>query len=308
MTVLAHGEDRSSYQKVGPWTGLQFGFFKLTEALDFVDGAAQQNYENLLRAGVVPAAYHFLHPNISAIEQAQFFLSTAERLGMTAQLGFACDSEILVTSTGRLQMASFSAGRSHLLELGANGQIQGRQGASYPDSYLSTAPVSTNQATSEFMDEISRLQPWHHRELYTTISIGDTLTECGQYPLWLAYPALSIPRLPAPWEHWTFWQFAWTGGYANSDRDVFNGDARQLADWVSSFASHPVPEKDIVHWRSREERSLDREAQVHHTTPEAMLRCAAEAGHHYGPAMREYIARHDWTARLPHFTELYAPK
>lgn len=305
--MMARGEDRSSYQGVGPWTGLSFGFFKLTEGLSYTDPDAKANYENILKAGAAPGAYHFIHPQLSGEAQAHYFLDTAAKLGMdAAHLSFSADSEVLATEKG-LTASPHVRGKSALLEVSSSGVVTPAAGTGLPMASLEG--VTANSVTKAFMDEVVREHPWHARTIYTNLAVGDTLTDCGHYPLWFAYPAYTVPRVPHPWTHWTFWQWAWTGGYANCDRDVFDGDEAQLTNWLNSFKPPaPLPaHPHIVHWISLGFWSLAKEAEHHGTTPEEMLRCAAEAGHKYRPAMQAYVSKRDWNARLPHGVELFAP-
>ena len=54
----------------------------------------------------------------------------------------------------------------------------------------------------------------------------------GLYPLWVAEYGVSIPKLPAGWTSWTFWQYSESGSVAgvsgSVDLDVFQGSPEAL--------------------------------------------------------------------------------
>lgn len=85
---------------------------------------------------------------------------------------------------------------------------------------------------------------------YAALGAARELARC---PLWTAEyrrkvdPQADNPRLYAPWEHWTIWQYAgdpkanglahWPGVNGYCDRNVWNGDVR----FVRGMAQHPDP-------------------------------------------------------------------
>jgi lysozyme len=74
------GIDVSHFQGEVDWsavaaTGVRFAFIKATEGLDDVDPRFAQNWQQSSAAGLQRGAYHFLHPNLDAKQQATHFLS-----------------------------------------------------------------------------------------------------------------------------------------------------------------------------------------------------------------------------------------
>jgi lysozyme len=74
------GIDVSHFQGEIGWravaaAGVRFAFIKATEGLDDVDPRFAQNWQLSRAAGLVRGAYHFLHPNLDATQQAEHFLS-----------------------------------------------------------------------------------------------------------------------------------------------------------------------------------------------------------------------------------------
>jgi lysozyme len=73
------GLDVSHYQKKVDWkkvaTCKSFVFIKATEGTGLVDKSFAANWAGAGAAGLLRGAYHFYHPGIDPIEQADFFLS-----------------------------------------------------------------------------------------------------------------------------------------------------------------------------------------------------------------------------------------
>jgi len=74
------GIDVSHFQGEVDWravaaAGVRFAFIKATEGLDDVDPRFAQNWRQSSAAGLLRGAYHFLHPNLDAGQQAAHFLS-----------------------------------------------------------------------------------------------------------------------------------------------------------------------------------------------------------------------------------------
>ena len=78
--VLLAGIDVSHFQGEVDWgavaaAGVRFAFIKATEGLDDVDPRFARNWQQSRAAGLLRGAYHFLHPNLDAKQQAAHFLS-----------------------------------------------------------------------------------------------------------------------------------------------------------------------------------------------------------------------------------------
>lgn len=74
------GIDVSHFQGEVDWravaaAGVRFAFIKATEGLDDIDPRFVQNWQQSRAAGLLRGAYHFLHPNLDARQQAAHFLS-----------------------------------------------------------------------------------------------------------------------------------------------------------------------------------------------------------------------------------------
>lgn len=221
----AAGEDRSSFQKVGPWSGNAFAFAKVTEGTAWSDPTFAANWANAGDQAVVRGAYHFFHPADSPSAQAQFFVSSVKAHGLRAGDVLIADVEISVGARSEVYGTERAESRSHE-ELKATAP------------HLTTASVGP--AALQFLQDTAALAgPGCKVVLYTDVFMAQNLLgPCSGYPLFLAYYA-PAPAVPAPWKRWTFWQ---TGahGPGGGDFDYFNGDAAALAKWASP-APAPLP-------------------------------------------------------------------
>lgn len=78
--VRLPGIDVSHFQGEVDWpavagAGMRFAFIKATEGTADVDPRFEQNWQASRSAGLLRGAYHFLHPNLDAKQQAAHFLS-----------------------------------------------------------------------------------------------------------------------------------------------------------------------------------------------------------------------------------------
>jgi GH25 family lysozyme M1 (1,4-beta-N-acetylmuramidase) len=305
--VRAKGEDRSNWQKVGPWTGLDFGFTKATEGLTFIDATFPANWALMEKEMHHRGAYHFIHPHLSPVLQAEFFMAHVEANGLGVWAPLVVDSEIFVGANGQLTMDAHAARRSHLLEV-TDGSVLHRDGTP-----LELPTMTANDCTAQFLGRVRELRPHNPILLYTNKNVGSTLVSCAKYAPWIAWPAYYPPDMTGlPWPTWDFWQWAFSGGFDGADRDVFRGDAAALNQWIDSFGQVPpdpfVPTADVTHWHADGLRSLEWEAARFRTTPEEMLEIARQQDYNYGHSMQAYIARHDWNRRVPAWSVLFAKR
>lgn len=77
---VLRGIDVSHFQGEVDWpavaaAGVRFAFIKATEGLADVDPRFASNWQGSRAAGLLRGAYHFLHPNLDARQQAAHFLA-----------------------------------------------------------------------------------------------------------------------------------------------------------------------------------------------------------------------------------------
>jgi len=78
-----HGIDVSHYQKAIDWPsvqeqGVQFAFMKATEGISYMDSTYCDHWEKTKRMGIKRGAYHYFHPRLSALRQAQNFIYSVD--------------------------------------------------------------------------------------------------------------------------------------------------------------------------------------------------------------------------------------
>jgi len=83
---VVRGVDVSHFQGEVAWRavagdGIRFCFIKATEGVEDVDPMFHRNWTAANEAGLLRGAYHFLHPNLDARQQAEHFLSVVKLNG-----------------------------------------------------------------------------------------------------------------------------------------------------------------------------------------------------------------------------------
>jgi lysozyme len=95
VAAQVEGIDVSWYQQKIDWkqvaTGKVFAFIKATEGTSLEDKSFASNWAGAQAAGLSRGAYHFYHPSVDPIEQADFFLSKV----VTCELPPALDVEAM---------------------------------------------------------------------------------------------------------------------------------------------------------------------------------------------------------------------
>lgn len=241
MGVSAQGEDRSSYQAILPWKGLDFGIAKATEGTTWSDPTFAANWANLHAAGIPRGAYHFLHPSLDPVAQAQFFLRAVEAHGLAPGDMLIIDAEIMTGTAGELLMTPRAARRSHLLTAGPNGRAFPLARMRGKHEIALTASLSVGAAALAFLSHVGAAYPHNPVLVYTDLAVGSVLGGCTGWDLFIAFYASSAPPSVAPWKTWRFWQWSAGGGIGGSDRDAFNGSPAQLRAWIDSFKPKPSP-------------------------------------------------------------------
>jgi GH25 family lysozyme M1 (1,4-beta-N-acetylmuramidase) len=227
VVASAQGQDRSNFQAVTPWTGLDFGYCKATEGTTFLDATFAANWAGLAKAGIPRGVYHFFHPGLDPVAQARFFVATVKAQGLRPGDFLVADVEI--TAGGPLTRL--------LRALGIGPRLLPRQNVPAATAGLSAAGVDA--AARAFCDEVASLAGPHCPVLvYTNRSVGSLLRSCTRYDLIIAWPSNVAPPSVAPWNTWRMWQWGIVSG---TDRDAYNGTRADLDAWIASFKPKPPP-------------------------------------------------------------------
>ena len=192
---VSHFQGRIDWPTVAQ-QGIAFAYAKASEGNSVTDPMFGTNYAAMRAAGVARGAYHFLHADVDATQQARHFLSV---LG-TPQAGDLPPMLDVETACGMQCAAIDSCALAWLAD------VQNALGCT-PLIYSSLSFWNSNLAGSAAL--------------------------CA-YPLWIAeYTSAAAPVLPHGVSGYAIWQHAQTGkvdGIAGAvDLDLFNGDAEALA-------------------------------------------------------------------------------
>jgi lysozyme len=98
LAPYVEGIDVSWYQRKIDWQQVAackaFAFIKATEGTSLEDKAFASNWSAARNAGVLRGAYHFFHPGVDAVKQAEFFLSTVVTCEMPPVLDVEADDNV----------------------------------------------------------------------------------------------------------------------------------------------------------------------------------------------------------------------
>jgi GH25 family lysozyme M1 (1,4-beta-N-acetylmuramidase) len=176
---------------------LAFAMVKATEGAALTDPTFERNWDALwsLRPDhrLPRFAYCFFHAADDPAAQAEHLVAVVRERGLLPGDNFVLDLEATDGS------GIYNDGR-------------------YPEA--------TAAAAAAFLHRVNALAPGHRVLVYTSpafAAAGNT-AGLGAWYCWIADYGVASPAVPAPWEHWTFWQ----SGIRGVDQDVFNGDEDAL--------------------------------------------------------------------------------
>lgn len=259
MTRSAQGEDRSNFQAVGPWKNLDFGWCKATEGLTFTDKTFAANWANLKTQVGYRGAYHFFHPGMAPVTQAEFFMSTVIRQGLRPGDMLAIDSEIAVGENGTQLLAPGTGRRSHYFYNDDKGRTRVHRLRDYPGRMLrptfprKLSPVIglggpfVGLRARIFLNEVKELArnavggDYCPIFCYSYTAFLPQLSPCTDYPLWAAFFSGHAPPSVHPWDTWTIWQYAGGGGQFGADQDAFNGTRADLDAFMRAYQPGAKP-------------------------------------------------------------------
>lgn len=276
----AVGEDRSSYQAVGPWSQ-DFGMCKAAEGTTYTDPTFKANWAALGKAGIPRVAYHFFHPALSPTAQAQFFAAVVRAQGLEEEDGAALDCELTLNSsavevlgtksaaTPRMVLSPMTKGIfgpacthgalvapadgaqswcSHCNQYCGGSNSVGQEivcaGCAQARAAFAAEAFSLQSLVEEFIAEADKLLGVRPRLLYTYADMAassfDDAFAEANPNLWVAEYGVSAPSL-GPWKTWRFWQHESGGGPGGGDADFYNGGKDALDEWFASFRVTPKP-------------------------------------------------------------------
>ncbi|HEX8708825.1 MAG TPA: GH25 family lysozyme [Pyrinomonadaceae bacterium] len=211
--VNIEGIDVSRYQGVIDWpevarSGCRFAFCKATDGLSRVDPTFELNWPGIREAGLLRGAYHFGHPGLDPIRQAEFFVRTVGPL-----------------SAGDLPL---------VLDIESDDRKSQPEIARWVSQFVSTITVLSGREPI-----IYTYTPFWNTHV--------NLPTLGQLPLWVARYGGREPQMPRGWDRFAFWQYTGEGACAGVrgrvDRNRFNGseDELRLLAGLPGLPLEPLP-------------------------------------------------------------------
>lgn len=204
VSKLPLGIDVSSYQKIIDWDavkagGIQFGFTKATESIDYTNGTFGRNWREMKRVGIPRGAYHYSRPsrNSNPTQEVYYFLDAIDRFG-----GLEAGDIVIFDIEDPDYDGDLNSWALFQLQIAQN--------------IIGFPPVLYTG-------------PWYLDSRFPNI-----LSEFANNPLWLASYSQTFPTPPKPWDIVSFWQFTDKGtvsgiaGSNNVDLNYFNGAAFRI--------------------------------------------------------------------------------
>lgn len=151
------------------WRGhIKFASAKATEGLNFQDAQFARNWEWMKKLKLYRFAYHYGHPDLNPVQQAEYLVRFVKLQGLEAGDNFVLDLE----ETGGLN------------------------------------PVDVSFWAWVFCTTINKIAPGHRILVYCDPSFAEegNCAKLGGWGLWIANYGVPAPHVPPPWRYWRFWQ------------------------------------------------------------------------------------------------------
>lgn len=186
--------------------GIRYMFAKATEGESYVDPTFDDNWLGAKSVGILRGAYHFFHPNMNAVKQADKFVQVVKALNDNGELPPVLDLEVTDNQSSQTIINNAKTWLDRVQ------QGLGKR----PIIYSSPGFLKYNFVV-----------PGGGPPLWTK-----------DYVLWIANYKVDKPYLPKGWLKWTFWQYSETGKVnginSGVDLDWFNGTVEELYQFAGS--------------------------------------------------------------------------
>jgi GH25 family lysozyme M1 (1,4-beta-N-acetylmuramidase) len=212
---VVHGIDVSIYQGDVDWkavkqAGKAFAFARASLGTSVKDSTFAKNWAGMKAAGLLRGAYHFFHPSVDPVAQANLFASMIQQAGGMSEGDLPPVADV--------------------------------------EQFDKLAPAVVAEKVKQFLDAVEKAtgrKPMVYSGLFMSSALPQSLSE---YPLWVANYGVKCPLLPAAWKGWYFWQHQGTGGRtpgikADVDQNIFNGTMDELVAFIRGGGSDPSGNK-----------------------------------------------------------------
>lgn len=186
--------------------GIRYMFAKATEGENYVDPTFDDNWLGAKSVGILRGAYHFFHPNMNSVKQADKFIQVVKAMNDNGELPPVLDLEVTDNQSSQTIINNAKTWLDRVQ------QGLGKR----PIIYSSPGFLKYNFVV-----------PGGGPPLWTK-----------DYVLWIANYKVDQPFLPKGWLKWTFWQYSETGKVnginSGVDLDWFNGTVEELYQFAGS--------------------------------------------------------------------------
>ena len=186
--------------------GIRYMFTKATEGEGYEDPTLDDNWVGAKSVGILRGAYHFFHPNMNPVKQADHFVNAVKKLNDNGELPPVLDLEVTDNQANQT-----------IIERAKTWLDRVQQGlGKRPIIYSSPGFLKYNFVV-----------PGGGPPLWTK-----------DYVLWIANYGVDQPYLPKGWLKWTFWQYSESGKVnginASVDLNWYNGTVEELYQFAGS--------------------------------------------------------------------------
>ncbi len=191
------GMDISGHQPEVDWvrvkdSGIKFVFIKASEYQK--DLMFDTHWANAKANGVIRGAYHYFHPAMDPVAQAQ----------------------LMFTAVGKLEADDLPC----VIDLEID------------DGLIPAVVVDNALLFLKEIQTLTGKEPIIYGSPYFLNTLNLDSETFSKYPLWVAHYGVDHPAIPSPWPYWSFWQTGASGNVPGindpMDTDLFNGTLDQL--------------------------------------------------------------------------------
>ena len=170
----------------------EFAFMKASEGKTYIDSSFRRNWVNAKTAGLLRGAYHFFRPAQDVNSQVDLFLN------------------LLCPDMGELPpVLDFEVHDGMKIVTQVDGALRWLNSV---EDAIKRVPIL--YVSPGFMNDLNNPQEFY------------------KYPLWVSNYGVQCPKVPPPWQTWTFWQDSEKGRVqgvvAPVDINIFNGSLETL--------------------------------------------------------------------------------
>lgn len=186
--------------------GVVWAMLKASEGASMKDNMFRSRWQNFKQAGILVGGYHFFHPSIDPIVQANNFLSQMASVNTTST-----DMPCSIDWESTDGVPASSDVKSAVAFINRVESVLKKRLIVYAGPY--------------FLDALKKFMP----------------QSIANRALWVAHYGTAAPLVPDPWTDWTFWQSRDTftnPAWGHGDSDSFNGSKDDLLKFIA--ASHLV--------------------------------------------------------------------